>query len=161
MAKIAETIVEEWLNRRGYLTVRSLKDVNEIDLLAYHPGTGDALHVEVNDSPDPQGFLGPSNARARLRESVEGYAQKKYRHERVVELRRRLLPDRDPVQGWGFVLVYNVLREEKEQRDVLRECGVESVSFSSILGKLKSGDGLDFETDSDAANLVKLLNRGQ
>lgn len=157
MAKVAEIIVEEWLNRQGYFTVRSLKKVNEIDLLAYCPRTGDALHVEVNGSPDPQGYPGGSNAKSRMRESIEGHVRKKYRHERVIELRRELLPDRDPLRNWRLMLVYNGLKEEKKQRAILRGHDVRPESFSAILRVLKSGYGLNFETDSDAANLLKLL----
>jgi hypothetical protein len=157
MARVAEIIAEEWLNRQGYFTVRALKKVNEIDLLAYCPRTEDALHVEVNDSPNPQGFLGGSNAKAQMRESVEGFIQKKYKHENVVGLRKDMMPSRDPLRDWRFIVVYNVLRDEKEQTNILKEHGVGWVSFREILEDLKSGKGLDFETDSDAANLVVLL----
>lgn len=35
MALLAEEIVEEWLNRQGYFTIRGIKmGVQEIDLLA-------------------------------------------------------------------------------------------------------------------------------
>ena len=35
MALLAESLVEEWLNRKGFFTIRGLKqDVDEIDLLA-------------------------------------------------------------------------------------------------------------------------------
>jgi hypothetical protein len=108
VAKIAEIIVEEWLNRQGYFTVRALKQVNEIDLLAYRPGkegeNDAALHVEVNDSPEPQGFLGGSNAKTRMRESVEGFIQKKYKHENVIGLRSRMVPNRDPLGDWHFLV---------------------------------------------------------
>ncbi len=69
-----------------------------------------------------------------------------------------MLPDRDPLRDWRFLVVYNVLRQEKEQTDILKEYGVGWTSFSGILEDLKSGKGLDFETDSDTANLVMLLD---
>ena len=48
MAFLAETLVDEWLNRQGYFTVRGLKDgVSEIDLLGVRPGPKglEACHV--------------------------------------------------------------------------------------------------------------------
>jgi hypothetical protein len=50
-----------------------------------------------------------------------------------------------------------VLRNRKEQTDILKEHGVGWVSFSEIMEDLKNGKGLGFETDSDAANLIELL----
>jgi hypothetical protein len=41
MALLAEVIVEEWLNRQGYFTLRGMKiGVDEIDLLAIRPRSG-------------------------------------------------------------------------------------------------------------------------
>jgi hypothetical protein len=41
MALLAEELVEEWLNRAGYFTIRGVKlGVHEIDLLAVRPVTG-------------------------------------------------------------------------------------------------------------------------
>ena len=38
MSLLAEVVVEEWLNRRGYFTIRGVKLGNdEIDLLAMRP----------------------------------------------------------------------------------------------------------------------------
>ena len=38
MALLAEELVEEWLNRQGYFTIRGVKlGVHEIDLLAIRP----------------------------------------------------------------------------------------------------------------------------
>ncbi len=161
MARISEIIVEDWLNRQGYFTVRGLKKKGrEIDLLAFRPVDGDALHVEVQDSPNPQGFLGGETTKARISESVERFVRGKYHHEYVVELRKGMLPDRDPRNDWRFMLVYNKLRDQKEQEDIIRggEPKVEPVSFSTLLRDLRTGEGLHFETDSDAANLVVLLS---
>jgi Holliday junction resolvase-like predicted endonuclease len=56
MALLAESLVEEWLNRDGYFTIRGLKHgVGEMDLLAIRPepeGKIVGMHVEV------QGFAG-------------------------------------------------------------------------------------------------------
>jgi hypothetical protein len=49
LALFAEALVEEWLNRRGYFTVRGMKVSNsEIDLLAVSPREPKGLHIEVS-----------------------------------------------------------------------------------------------------------------
>ena len=59
MALVAETLVEEWLNRKGYFTIRGIKTgQGEIDLLAVSFREPDALHVEVTVFADPIGYIG-------------------------------------------------------------------------------------------------------
>ena len=49
MALVAETLVEEWLNRKGYFTIRGAKTgQGKIDLLAASFHEPEALHVEVS-----------------------------------------------------------------------------------------------------------------
>lgn len=57
MALLAEEIVEEWLNRKGYFTIRGIKiGVNELDILAIKPISGqktECRHIEVQCSMRP------------------------------------------------------------------------------------------------------------
>src|ERR1017187_8777931 len=60
MAALAETLVDEWPNRKGFFTIRGLKDgVGEIDLLGVRPpATGiEGWHVEVQVSFRPVGYI--------------------------------------------------------------------------------------------------------
>ena len=60
MALLAEMLVDEWMNRRGFFTVRGIKDgVAEIDLLGVRPGEEalEAWHVEVQASFRPIGYI--------------------------------------------------------------------------------------------------------
>lgn len=61
MALLAEEIVEEWLRRRGYFTIRGARSGDgEIDLLAVKPGPEgllDCRHVEVRASSNPIGYI--------------------------------------------------------------------------------------------------------
>jgi hypothetical protein len=56
MALLAEEIVEEWLNRDGWFTIRGIKiGVDEIDILAIKP-TANGIrcrHLEVQASFNP------------------------------------------------------------------------------------------------------------
>src|SRR6266508_3130491 len=87
MALLAESLVEEWLNRDRFFTIRGLKHgIGEMDLLAVRPETDGVIgwHVEVQASFRPIGYIGrrtssminesggsPSSARARTPEEVE------------------------------------------------------------------------------------------
>src|SRR5436190_264224 len=61
MSLLAEEIVEEWLNRQGYFTIRGIKiGVDEIDLLAIKPtnsGEIECRHFEVQSSIRPVSYL--------------------------------------------------------------------------------------------------------
>ena len=60
MATLAESLVDEWMNRQGFFTVRGIKHgVHKIDLLGVRP-TKDSLeawHVEVQASFRLIGYL--------------------------------------------------------------------------------------------------------
>src|ERR1700723_1359112 len=61
MSLLAEEIVEEWLNRQGYFTIRGIKmGVQEIDLLAVRwklDGVVECRHLEVQASMRPVSYI--------------------------------------------------------------------------------------------------------
>ncbi len=58
MSLVTETLVEEWLNRKGYFTIRGAKKGGaEMDLLAVSFHEPDALHVEVSVSVHAIGYI--------------------------------------------------------------------------------------------------------
>ena len=60
MSLLAETLVDEWLNRQGFFTVRGIKrGVDEIDLLGIrHVESGiEGWHVEVQVSFRPVAYV--------------------------------------------------------------------------------------------------------
>ena len=62
MALLAEEIVEEWLNRQGYFTIRGIKiGVHEIDLLALRitKQGEECRHFEVQASVNPVSYFSP------------------------------------------------------------------------------------------------------
>jgi len=127
MALLAESLVEEWLNRDGFFTIRGVKHgVGEMDLLAIHPQKNGHLvgwHVDVQVSFRPIGYIGklqkhsgytPSSARQRTPEEIDLCAREwvraKFRSEEKAELRDRLWPG----ITWAFHLVHAVVREPRE-----------------------------------------------
>jgi len=154
MAQIDETIVEHWLRRQGYSTVRGLtvrpknpenKGQKELDLLAFR--RGELVHVEVQSSPKPGNYLGELNS---LEDSVRKYIQDKFDEESVQAIREEWC------QHSGFevgsltkMVVYQNLKpkmvtkeEKREQLEVLEEL-VSPVSFAQIFRSLKSGKDLE------------------
>jgi hypothetical protein len=60
MALLAEELVEEWLNREGFFTIRGIRiGVHEMDLLAIRPSASgiECRHVEVQASVNPMSYL--------------------------------------------------------------------------------------------------------
>lgn len=60
MALLAEELVQEWLNRAGFFTIRGVRlGVHEMDLLAVRPtSTGlECRHIEVQASVNPVSYL--------------------------------------------------------------------------------------------------------
>ncbi len=169
MAQIDETVVEHWLRRQGYSTVRGLatrakvpnkKGRKELDLLAFHFGRKELIHAEVQSSPSPMNYLGGLTS---VDESVRKYIREKFDDERVQDIRNEWCRYQGfEVDRLRKIVVYQKLKEkskheEKDQLEALRDEGVEAVSFSKILRSLKSGQGLRFQFKSDVDDLATLF----
>lgn len=169
MALLAEELVEEWLNRQGYFTIRGIKvGVNEMDLLAVR-ATQQGLecrHVEVQASVNPVSYITqvpkavqtqtgrPSSsakvrADAELREGIREWIQKKFDHPRKADLRSRLAPG-----PWSRELIVHVVRHPREL-ELLTEAGIEVRQLSRVVSELKRKR---FELDGAAGtHLVDLV----
>lgn len=156
MALLAEELVEEWLNRQGYFTIRGTKvGVHEIDLLAIRP-TADGIecrHLEVQASVNPISYItkvpqevqrstgrAAGSAKARddeeLREGVREWVAKKFDHPKKEKLRRILAPGK-----WSRELVVNAVKHQREI-ELLSEAGITIRYLPSIVNELKSADFL-------------------
>lgn len=152
MAFLAETLVDEWLNRQGYFTIRGLKDgVSEIDLLGVRTRGGqiEGCHVEVQASFRPVGYIAPipkahragfaesaTSAKRRpdalLPKCVAAWVEKKYLSRKKAVARKRAWTGID----WKFVFVHAVVREPKEL-SLIASHGIEVVPFHRIIRDLK------------------------
>lgn len=153
MALLAEEIVEEWLNRQGYFTIRGVKlGVHEMDLLAIRPGsTGvDCRHIEVQASVRPMSYLcdlpkavqkatGRKAKSARTRTETEilqgakEWVSKKFLDPQKQKLRSKLSPT-----PWTYELVVHELRHPEELR-VIQNLGIRSHRLRDVIKELKSG----------------------
>ncbi len=148
MALLGESLVEEWLNRGGFFTIRGVKHgVDEMDLLAIKPQDDRRVigwHVEVQISFRPIGFIGklgkdsgstPSSARKRTPEEIETCARRwveaKFRAPDKKRVRDRLWPG----VTWAFHFVHAVVRDPRELEIFANE-GVILHPFHEILSTL-------------------------
>ena len=168
MALLAESLVEEWLNRQGFFTVRGIRaGVDEMDLLAVRPckhGKGlEARHIEVQMSVNPIAYISPlTEAQAKeygkgktsawrrpseaLPISVSAWVNKKFKSDTKVKARNRAWPGLE----WSFHFVHGKVRHEEELA-LIEGDGIELMAFHSVLTQLcenkdaapKSGAGSD------------------
>jgi hypothetical protein len=159
MALLDEQLVEEWLNRQNFFTMRGIKSgIDEIDLLAIRP-TPEGLecwHVEVQISYRPVGYIGgDTNARKRndkeLREGVEQWVSKKFTSPKKVNRRNEILPN----ANWRNFLVHAALKDVAEL-PIMAELGIELISYKKVLEDLRADK--QGKSSSAASGIVEMLN---
>ena len=155
VALLAETLVEEWLNRQGYFTVRGVKEgVREMDLLAVrHSSSSDpeGLHVEVQASFRPNNYVarlarqhakdrgvGRTAAIARtpemVREAAQEWGHDKFLHPVKFSRREAFWPG----LSWGYVLVHAVVKDPPGLGEFRRE-GIRLIYLKRVLEALCRG----------------------
>ena len=152
MALLAEELVEEWLNRQGYFTIRGTKvGVHEIDLLAIRLANNEieCRHLEVQASVNPVSYItrvpqevqrdtgrAASSAKVRsdeeLRKGITEWIEKKFDLPKKEKLRSQLAPG-----NWSRELVVNVVRHQREL-ELLAEAGITIIKLSTIVNELKT-----------------------
>lgn len=153
MALLAEELVEEWLNRQGFFTIRGIKlGVHEIDLLAIRP-TNQGLvcrHVEVQASVRPVSYISrlpravqkatgraPASAKARdeseISQGVREWIEKKFDHREKIRIRNQLSPG-----PWSRELVIHIVKYEAEV-SLFEAQGITVHRLSKIISDMKRG----------------------
>jgi hypothetical protein len=174
MALLAESLVEEWLNRLGFFTIRGIKHgVHELDLLGIRKelnGSITGWHVEVQASFRPVGYIAKltdeliaagtprrsrTSAVARMHTEVEACARAwvraKFRTDAKKHVRDRLWPGVD----WSYHLVHAVVREPQELR-VFQDEGVTCHAFRAVIFELlqRRKEGLSGSAGGDLAEII-------
>lgn len=171
MALLAEELVEEWLNRQGYFTIRGIKlGVHEVDLFAIRPSPNglECRQFEVQASFRPVSYItkvprdlqrrsgrAPGSARKRndeeLRQGIREWINKKFDHPSKNRLRRKLA-----VGSWSRELVVHVVKHEREV-ELIQETGIVVHCLTDIVANLKKGGlALDGAAGADLVDLVAI-----
>jgi hypothetical protein len=167
MALLAEQLVDEWLNRNGFFTLRGIKSgVHEIDLLGVRMSKGhlEGWHVECQVSFRPVSYisrlskerqqeLGAKSATSAIKRphhvvkaDIDDWVEKKFRAPKKKEMRDLCWRDID----WQYKFVHGKVRE-KSELTFIEARGVEIISFDKVLkelcehkpGELFGGAGTD------------------
>lgn len=152
MALLAEEIVEEWLNRQGYFTIRGVKvGVDEIDILAtrFFNKAAECRQFEVQCSVQPISYISKlpkriqketgraantmKRSESELKEGVKEWIEKKYTLKNKVDLIKKLCPFE-----WSKELVIHKVHSEEEVK-LIEKYGIRLHRLSEIVSELKKG----------------------
>ena|SRR5882724_7308061 len=176
MSLLAESLVEEWLNRKSFFTIRGIKHgIGELDLLGIlreSDGSITGWHVEVQASFRPVGYIAKltkdmahtsgrarGSAKERTPEEVEmcahDWVQSKFRAKEKVRVRESLWPG----VNWSFHLVHAVAREPHELAIFQKE-GVACHPFKHLLNELtnRAEHTYSGSAGGDLAEIVSYYN---
>jgi hypothetical protein len=173
MALLAESLVEEWLNRQNFFTIRGVKHgVGEMDLLAVrHQNSGviTGWHVEVQISFRPVGYIAPltddiigdsgrspTSAKQRTPEEVETCAREWVRNKFCAPDKADVRDKLWPGVVWRYHFVHAVVRETHEL-DVIKGEHVTIHPFHQILAFL-SERGVGSFSGSAGGDLAEIVS---
>jgi hypothetical protein len=170
MALLAEEIVQEWLNRQGYFTIRGIKiGVDEIDILAIKPLGNSRIecrHFEVQSSMRPVGYVtnvskaiqkatgrASGSAKERTEEElitgVKEWIEKKFDAKKKMDLMKNLCPSK-----WSKEFVINVVRSNAEI-ELMRKQGVTIHHLKDVVSDIsKNGGMLQSARGADLTDLI-------
>jgi hypothetical protein len=171
VALLAEELVEEWLNRQGYFTIRGVKlGVDEIDILAtkfINDGSIEYRHIEVQASMRPISYISKvpkevqkqgkaANSMSRTNEElvqgVNEWVEKKFKKARKVKLMQLLAPAK-----WSSELVINNIKS-MEEVNLIKERGIKIIALSEVIADLH--DKKFIIQSASGADFVDLINIG-
>ena len=173
MALLAEELVEEWLNRYGFFTIRGIKiGVQEIDLLAIGFKDGETIcrHIEVQASVRPISYIsalpkeiqkatGRSSHNAKERspveisQGVEKWVEKKFLLPEKEQLRENLFHG-----NWIFELVVHQVKYEDELK-LIEKHGILIHRLDDIISELSSSKTI--VTGASGSDLLELILLGK
>jgi hypothetical protein len=174
MTLLAEELVEEWLNRNGYFTIRGIKlGVHEIDLLALRVNGSaiEARHIEVQASIHPVSYLSSlpkgvqkatglsghstkERSNEELKVGIQEWVQKKYQLEVKEKIRQKLYPG-----PWSFELFIHKVKFPQELV-LLQEQGILIYRLDEIVADLSKGSNTMIPGAS-GSDLLELINMGR
>ena len=170
MSLLAENLVEEWMNRQGFFTIRGIRDgVAEMDLLGVRTKNGltEGWHVESQVSFNAISYVTPlTNERSKmmgkakttawkrtpeiLAESVAAWVEKKFDSKAKCKVRNRFWPGLE----WRKKLVYGCAKYPDEIAELEKRIAL--IPFYEVLRDLCwQRHDLFGATGTDIANIVE------
>jgi hypothetical protein len=171
MSLLAESLVEEWLNRAGFFTVRGARSgVSEMDLLAVRQGASglEGRHVEVHVSTNPISYLTSltkdqavrlgkaktsawERPREILEEAVSAWVEKKFSSRAKAKARDQAWPG----LSWSFEFIHGAVRHA-EELELIRAKGIRTTPFHDVLASLCNDPALAQKggAGSDIAEMI-------
>lgn len=171
MSLLAETLIDEWLNRQRFLTMRGIKNsgVDEIDLLGVRKeGTEiEGWHVEAQISFRPVGYISKltqahskQHSKARtsalkrppelLKECVAEFVRHKFDSEKKRNARKIVWPG----INWKNVFIHGKVRDESEL-NLISAAGVKVISFHDVLTYLAKKSPVTGAAGTDISEIVE------
>jgi hypothetical protein len=172
MSLLGEEVVEEWLNRKGYFTIRGVKiGVDEIDILAIKPfsyGQHDCRHIEVTISINPISYItkvpaairkqtgiGAHNAKKRdedqLKQGISEWVDAKFNQPQKVALKNSLCAGL-----WTKELVVGKVKYEEEV-ELLKKADIKIIRLKDILAEMKKPSVVKAAAGADIYDLMLLI----
>jgi hypothetical protein len=154
MALLAEQLVDEWLNRNGFFTLRGIKKgVEEIDLLGIRERQSriEGWHVEVQVSFRPVSYIGKlsraeqerhgaksaNSAKRRppqlIAETIQAWVQKKFKSPKKQQMRDQCWPG----IKWDYKLIHAKVFDPSEL-SFIEKHEVKTIPLHKILVDLYS-----------------------
>lgn len=176
MALLAESLVDEWLNRQGFFTVRGIRHGHdEIDLLGVRPTNEglEAWHVEVQASFRPMGYIAPvtdtiakrfpvppKSAKKRPQEILEDCAKAWVLSKFARESKQKIRDKAWPNLKWRFFLVHARSRWPAEL-EAIGNSGVELIPLFRVLEELRhdSARGIRGGAATDLSEIIEYFAR--
>jgi hypothetical protein len=172
VAKLAEHLVEEWLNRDGYFTLRGLRlGVDEIDLLAIKPTAQgiEARHIEVQISFRPISYLGKldkqeqlalgyksassagERSKSVLEAGIDRWFEKKFSSKKKQVMREHAIEK----AVWKFGFVHAKVHHPYEL-ELIQKKGVELINFNAIVLDLcQKKDEFSTDAGTDISEIIR------
>lgn len=171
MALLAEELVEEWLNRQGFFTIRGIKmGVHEIDLLAIklkENGETECRHIEVQASMRPVSYISSvpkkeqksgraaNSAKRSDEELVQGVAE--WVEKKFNKAEKKALMSTLWKGNWSSELVVNNVKSEDELT-LIANHGIKILRLADIVKSL--GTSKHIVGSAAGGDFVDLIQMG-
>jgi len=161
MALLAEEIVQEWLNRQGFFTMRGVRlGHNEVDLLAVGQMEGGVVcrHVEVQVSFDPINYISGSRKVGKKYQldkpaDVRAWVERKYGLDKTLQMRQSLWAG----EWTRELVVHNLRKNDEAELKLIEGEGVIIHRFGQVVQELRK-DHFRVKK-AGGSNLIDLLLR--